>query len=359
LAAIVVLGAGRMGTAICTPLLDRGHDVRLVGTHLDGESIDALRRTGVHPGLGHPLPAGARYFRDEEAAAAFEGAEMVVLGVSSAGIRWASDRLSRLLPGPLPLIMVTKGLEWDGSRFRLLPDVLLDGTPERLRDGLRPVAVAGPCIAGELVRHRDTCVTFTSRLGADAEAWADLARTSYYRVWTSTDFAGCEASAALKNGYAVGVGLAAGLLERSRDAAAAPDPAGIAGHNSEAAVFAQAAAEMGELAGIVGGDPVTPRGLVGVGDLLVTLHARSVMLGRLLGTGMSFEEAVRLNPGLTFEGAAAIRVVGRALADLDAAGRTAPDDLPLMRHLVAVMDGAPVRIPFERFFGGTTTGPVV
>jgi glycerol-3-phosphate dehydrogenase (NAD(P)+) len=355
-AVIAVLGAGRMGTAICTPLLDNGHEVRLVGTHLDGEFIEALRRTGVHPGLGHPLPAGAHYFRDGEAEAAFDGAERVVLGISSAGIRWASERLSRLLAGPLPLIMVTKGLEWDGSRFRLLPDILLDGMAGALREGLRPVAVTGPCIAGELVRQRDTCVTFTSRAPEDAAAWADLARTSYYRVWTSTDFAGCEASAALKNAYAVGVGLAAGLLERARDAAATPDPAGIAAHNVEAAVFAQAAAEICELAASVGGDPTTPRGLVGVGDLLVTLHARSVMLGRLLGAGLDFEEAARRNPGVTFEGAAAIKVVGRALADLDAAGTTAPDDLPLMRHLVAVMDGAPVRIPFERFFGGTTAG---
>jgi glycerol-3-phosphate dehydrogenase (NAD(P)+) len=357
MAVIAVLGAGRMGTAICTPLLDRGHDVRLVGTHLDGEFIDALRRTGVHPGLGHPLPAGARYFRIEEAGAAFEGAQRVALGVSSAGIRWASEQLSRLLARPLPLIMVTKGLEWNGSRFRLLPDVLLDGMPAALRDGLRPVAVTGPCIAGELIRHRDTCVTFTSRLSDDARAWADMARTPYYRIWTSTDFEGCEASAALKNAYAVGVGLASGLLERSRDATAAPDPTGIAGHNVEAAVFAQAAGEMCDLAAIIGGDQATPRGLVGVGDLLVTLHARSVMLGRLLGTGLSFEEAARRNPGVTFEGAAAIRIVGRALADLDAAGRTGPDDLPLMRHLVAVMDGARVCIPFERFFGGTRATP--
>jgi glycerol-3-phosphate dehydrogenase (NAD(P)+) len=61
MAVITVLGAGRMGTAFCTPLLDRGHQVRLVGTHLDREYIDALRASGVHPGLGHPLPPGASF----------------------------------------------------------------------------------------------------------------------------------------------------------------------------------------------------------------------------------------------------------------------------------------------------------
>jgi glycerol-3-phosphate dehydrogenase (NAD(P)+) len=353
---IAVLGAGRMGTAICTPLLDRGHEVRLVGTHLDVEFIQALRSNGVHPGLGHPLPPGATFHQFEDAEAAFEGAERVVIGVSSAGIAWAGQALARLLTVPLPLIVVTKGLEWDGSRFRLLPDVLFDHLPEPLHTGQRPVAVTGPCIAGELVRQRDTCVTFTARNEDDARAWADLAGTTYYRVWTSTDFAGCEASAALKNAFAVGVGFASGQLERTRGRSAAPDPPGIEAHNVEAPVFAQAVAEMSELAGLVGGDPATPLGLVGVGDLLVTLHARSVRLGRTLGRGLTYEEAVREMPGVTLEGAATIGVVGRALEVLDATGRTTPDRLPLMRHMVSVIDGAPVQIPFERFFGGLPEG---
>ena len=350
MAVIVVLGAGRMGTAICTPFLDRGHQVRLVGTHLDGEFIEALRRTGIHPGLEHPLPKGASYFRFEEAEAAFDGAEMIVLGVSSFGIPWASQQLDRLLPKPLPLLTVTKGLAWDGSSFRLLPDVLVEGMSSSLRTGLRPVAVTGPCVAGELIRKRDTTVTFTSRKVDDAELWAGAVHTPYYNVWTSIDFIGCEVAAALKNAYAVGIGMAAGLLERSRDADAPADPPGVAAHNVEAALFAEAVAEMSDLARLAGGDRRTPFGMTGVGDLMVTLFARSVRLGRALGSGQSYEEALRANPGVTFEGAATIEVLGRALADLDAAQRIHPRQLPLMRQLVAVIHGAPARISFERFF---------
>jgi glycerol-3-phosphate dehydrogenase (NAD(P)+) len=56
------------------------------------------------------------------------------------------------------------------------------------------VAVAGPCIAGELARRVETCVVFTSRNPASSAAWAELARGPYYHVFTSDDATGTEAS---------------------------------------------------------------------------------------------------------------------------------------------------------------------
>lgn len=97
MAIVTVLGAGRMGTALCTPLLDRGHEVRLVGTHLDSDYIAALRASGVHPGLGRALPSGAAYFGVSALPEALEGTDAVALGVSSAGVRWAGRRLADLL----------------------------------------------------------------------------------------------------------------------------------------------------------------------------------------------------------------------------------------------------------------------
>ena len=215
LAIVTVLGAGRMGTAFCTPLLDRGHEIRLVGTHLDTAYIDALRATGVHPGLQHPLPPGPSYYQLEDLPTALEGAEMLVLGVSSAGIPWATRTLAGLLTQPLPLISITKGLEWDGAAFRLLPDLVVDGLPESVRREMHPVAVTGPCVAGELIRRRDTCVAFTGRDADAISAWADAAATPYYHIWQSTEFEGCEASAALKNAFAIGIGFARGVLEKT------------------------------------------------------------------------------------------------------------------------------------------------
>ena len=47
MAVIAVVGAGVMGTALTWPLADNGHQVRLVGTHLDEEIIESY--TYPHP----------------------------------------------------------------------------------------------------------------------------------------------------------------------------------------------------------------------------------------------------------------------------------------------------------------------
>src|SRR3954468_19054443 len=104
MATVVILGSGVMGSALAVPLADNGHDVRLVGTHLDRPIIDAIRATGVHPGLDRELPAPCRASQLDELEAAFQGAEIVVSGVNSAGVEWAGERLAPLLePGQLVL----------------------------------------------------------------------------------------------------------------------------------------------------------------------------------------------------------------------------------------------------------------
>jgi glycerol-3-phosphate dehydrogenase (NAD(P)+) len=55
-ARIVVLGAGLAGSAFCVPLADQGHEVSLVGTHVDRQIIQALAQGGFHPRLGMCLP---------------------------------------------------------------------------------------------------------------------------------------------------------------------------------------------------------------------------------------------------------------------------------------------------------------
>lgn len=43
MAIIAVLGAGIMASSLATPLADIRHQVRLVGTHLDRDVVDAIQ----------------------------------------------------------------------------------------------------------------------------------------------------------------------------------------------------------------------------------------------------------------------------------------------------------------------------
>ena len=87
MARIAVLGAGVMGTALTYPLADNGHDVRLIGTHLDQAIIAACRARGVHPRLSAALPPTLRCFTVDELAEALVGVDVVALGVNSRGVR--------------------------------------------------------------------------------------------------------------------------------------------------------------------------------------------------------------------------------------------------------------------------------
>ena len=41
---IVVIGAGAMGTAFALPCLDNNHDINIVGTHLENDFIEKLKK---------------------------------------------------------------------------------------------------------------------------------------------------------------------------------------------------------------------------------------------------------------------------------------------------------------------------
>jgi glycerol-3-phosphate dehydrogenase (NAD(P)+) len=347
---IAILGSGVMGSALTFPLADNGHDVRLVGTHLDRDVIDGIRATGVHPGLKRSLPESVRPYQVEEIEAAFDGAEIIVSGVNSFGVRWAGRRIAPLLqPGTL-VIAIAKGMAASESGdLRILPDVLAEQVPPELRSSIPWAAVGGPSIAGEVAARRDTCVVFTGHEQAALDRLAAAFRTGWYHVWTSTDLVGVEVSAAMKNCYAVGVGVAEGVLERLGQAGS-PDR----NHNYEAALFAQGAVETGQMVRLLGGRPETPYGLAGVGDLFVTsTGGRNVRVGGLVGGGLRFSDARARMGDITLEGPAAIQVIGGALPKLTDRGIIGPEDFPLLRHLHAVVAGdQPLRMPWSAFFGG-------
>ena len=347
---IAILGSGVMGSALTVPLADNGHDVRLVGTHLDRDIIDSLQATGVHPGLNRALPEQVIAYQLEQAHAAFDGADVVVSGVNSFGVRWAGQQLASLLKPDMLVLAIAKGMaaSEDGD-LRILPDVLGEQVPDGLRASISWAAVAGPSIAGEVAARRDSCVVFT---GHDQDALDRLAttfRTGWYHIWTSTDLVGVEACAAMKNCYALGVGFAEGILDRLGQADS-PDR----NHNYEAALFAQGAVEIGQMVRLLGGRPETPYWLPGVGDMFVTsAGGRNVRAGRMVGSGLRFSQTKERLGGITLEGAAAIQVIGGALLKLTERGIIGPADFPLMRHLHAVVaEDQPLHMPWNTFFGG-------
>ncbi len=178
---VTILGAGVMGSSMSLPIHDRGHKVRLVGTHLDREIIDSVAGTGRHPKLNVKLPEGIHAFHHDQFAAALgPDTDLLVLGVSSAGIGWAIDRFCDALTQPVPVVMITKGMHPEAATLTALPDHVAREVKRRKGFDLTIAAIGGPCIAGELAVRRHTGTVITARDGGFARALCAMLETDYY-----------------------------------------------------------------------------------------------------------------------------------------------------------------------------------
>jgi glycerol-3-phosphate dehydrogenase (NAD(P)+) len=314
---VAILGAGDMGTALLTPLHAGGHELRLWGTERDAPILAALQRGDPHPRLGTPLPAAVALFAAAEAAAALDGAEIVVVAITSNAIRPVLTQLAADLGSPRAIVVVGKGFDAGprGDDVLLLPHVVAEFTPAPV------VAVGGPCIAKEIALAAPTASVFAS-VDADALAYCqEVFATSAYFIEPTADVVGLEIAAAMKNAYGVAIGIADGIEKRT----------GIPHANLRAALFPQAVAEMAQLAELLGGRRDTVAGLAGAGDLQVTVTSgRNRLLGEHVGMGMSGAEAFRAltASGTTTEGFLAAghgyRLASRALPEGEPVGRRFP-----------------------------------
>ncbi|MFN8376109.1 MAG: glycerol-3-phosphate dehydrogenase [Anaerolineae bacterium] len=354
---ITIVGAGLMGTGVSYPAADNGHDVRLVGTHLDDEIIESCRSKRFHPRLKRAIHDNVRPYFYTEIAEGIKDAEVIVLGVNSRGVHWAAEALApHLRPGHV-ILMVTKGLEsTPDGKLQILPDVLRSLLPESIRDRISYAAIGGPSIAGELAARHHTSVVFVSRNADVLPRLQALFATDYYHIWATTDIIGVEVCVAMKNPYTLAVSLAAGVLEKKGE-----DPAGARMYNYAAATFAQGLAETAYLVQHLGGRLETVFSLPGAGDLYVTsMGGRNSRMGKMLGMGMPFSEAVEEMPGETIEGVDATVAIMPAIQQMLERGELAADALPLLLTLNRILTrNAPVDIDFDAFFGKLPYQPPV
>jgi glycerol-3-phosphate dehydrogenase (NAD(P)+) len=337
MAVITILGAGVMGSSMIFPVRDRGHEVRLVGTHLDQAIIDDIAKTGRHPRLNVTLPGGVKaHAHGDFAKALGSDTDLVILGVSSAGVRWALDRLCDAVTRSVPVMMITKGLMPANDTILPLPDFVQNEVKRRTGIALDLAAVGGPCIAGELAVRRQTGVVITSRKAGLAQTLCDMLATDYYHPRVSDDMEGVELCAAFKNFFAISVGWAQGQFEKT-----AKTENSAFNFNAASVLFDQAIAEMMVLARFLGGKDKSVWGLPGAGDLYVTCQAgRNSRLGRQLGLGLSYAE-VKAGPMKddTIEGAELGITLAPTLKRLMESGRLDAKSLPLTRALLKALTG--------------------
>ena len=289
---IVIIGAGAMGSAFALPCMDNNHDINIVGTHLENDFIDQLKiKNNLHPGLNTKIPKEIKIFKFENFNELLKSnVDLIVLGISSKGIKWVADQLSRHYKDvKIPkLLMLTKGLSIHNNQYELLVDKLERLLKDR---GIKHVdisAVGGPCLAAGLANRVHSSVVIANKDIKTAKEIADMLNTNYYHTSHSNDLNGVEVSAAIKNIFSMAVGAAKGLCSKN-----------ISNEvreknylNTASALIKQSIHEMEIFVEHLKGKKETVKGLAGLGDLYVSSGGgRNAKMGSYIGEGLTFSEA--------------------------------------------------------------------
>lgn len=318
-----------MGSAFASVLARAGHDVCLWGTHLDTLIVGQLRDGQPHPRTRVAVPSSVEIMEAHQLEEAAHAAELVVLAVSSEGALPTVSLALPLLPDePLAMLVLTKGLAVSPEgRVELFNDAIRRVQSAHMVD-MPIVGVGGPCKANEVAIGRPTFSVLAADRPGVADKVAALVSTGSYRATASDDIVGIETSAALKNLYAVALGVCDGLTAKG----------GQPWHNLRAAVFTQAVSELRQIVCSLGGRPETVHGLAGIGDLDVTAHSgRNRAFGEQLGRGETVRAAhqAMVDAGLTIEGLAVAGLARRFV--LERFGEEALEALPLLDVLTSAL----------------------
>lgn len=344
MATVTIIGSGMMGSSLAFPIRENGNEVRLVGSPLDNEIIDACIKNNRHPKLDYDFPAGFEFYYNKDMTCAINGADLIVCGVSSFGVDWFSEYVIPHLNDGVPVISVTKGLfDLPDGKLITYPDIWEKRAAECGKK-IDFCAIGGPCTSYELAGHDQTEVTFCGRKRDVIEKIKNVMETYYYHISLSTDIVGVEIAVALKNGYALAVALTIGLNQKRLGI-----DSGLH-YNSQAAVFAQSAREMHRLLKMQNADNIENLAL-GLGDLYVTVYGgRTRLIGILLGRGVGIDEAKKELMGVTLESLVVAERVARAVKKRAASGEVNIADFPLLMHVDALLKGeVSADIPWNLF----------
>ena len=227
------------------------------------------KNNNLHPGLNTKIPEGIKIFKYEKFDELLNSnIDLIVLGISSKGIEWVSDQLSRIYKdNKIPkLLMLTKGLSIYENKYELLVDKLERLLLSRGTKELNISAVGGPCLAAGLANRVHSSVVIANKDLQTAKKIADMLNNNSYHTSYSDDLNGVEVSAAIKNIFSMAVGAAKGLCSKNIS-----DEVREKNYlNTASALIKQSVHEMEIFVEHLKGKKETVKGLAGLGDLYVS-----------------------------------------------------------------------------------------
>ena len=330
-----VVGSGSWGTAFTGILAPNvGEEVLWCRSAQVAEEINLKRR---NPRLLCSYELCENVSATADAALALDGAGVVVLAVPSAHLRAVCRAIAPHVACDAIIVVLTKGMEPD--THKLMHEIAAD----EFGDASRIAVVSGPNHAEEISCGQVSAAVVAASNTSVAERVQNLLFSYSFRSYVSSDVVGVEVCGAVKNVVAIACGLAAGLG---------------AGDNTLAALMTRGRAEVARISSALGGDPLTPMGLAGMGDLVATCtseHSRNRTFGEALAHGETLAE-YEARTNMVVEGARAAMSVHELAVER---GIEAPITAAVHGVLVNELDIDSAkesllgRLPREEFYGIT------
>ena len=265
---IVIIGAGAMGSAFCVPCADNSHEVYLVGSFLEDELIDEINKlNNFHPILKCQLPKKVNIIKFSEFNKDInKDIDLLVVGVSSKGIDWIGEEISKFYNKNTNILLLTKGLTIINNEFETLAEKLKKILKNKSINDPKISAVGGPCLANGLVNRINSSVVLANENLDTVRKIGEIISTEYYSIEYSDDLVGVEVCAATKNIYSMLIGASEGLSSKSLS----NEIKNKYYLNTAASLAYKAVSEMKNLANKLNGKSETAYGLAGLGDLYVS-----------------------------------------------------------------------------------------
>jgi glycerol-3-phosphate dehydrogenase (NAD(P)+) len=326
---ILVLGAGAMGSAFTVPCVDNNNDVVLVGSHLEDDAIDNIKKeNNFHKILNCKLPKNLRVekfknFQDEIKTKP----DLIVVGVNSKGIEWAGKEISKNYNSSTSILLLTKGLSVINNKFETLAEKfkLILANNNVTESSIS--AVGGPCLASGLVNRIKSSVVLANENKDVVKNIENIISTDYYSTEFSDDLLGVEICAAIKNIYSMIIGASEGLSSSNVN----KDIKSKYYLNTAGSLMYKAISEMVYFTKSLKGREESVYGLSGLGDLYVSsAGGRNSKMGKYLGEGYDYKTAKeKFMKNETIEGAElALEIGTKVLKDFDR------KKIPLMISLI-------------------------
>ena len=253
--------------------------------------------------------------------------DLIVAGISSIGIEWFAQQISKNYKKKLPIVLLTKGLSIVDNELTTLSDKIKNLLEKDGHSQVNISAIKGPCLAAGLANKMRTGTVIANRDIKECQLLKNMISTNYYSTEISEDITGVELSGAIKNIYSMLIGASEGLSNSK----ATKEIQSKYFLNTAASLIHRSISEMVEFVSHYGGKPETVYGLAGLGDLYVSaIGGRNSLMGKYLGEGHLYNDAKeKFMKDVTVEGAQlALEIGPKILEDLNS------KNFPLMFNML-------------------------